>query len=167
MRIKRNFYLGCLAGISLVLCWSQDKPSSAEKPAALKAQKPLIRMDLVQRKKREAAIATRDLFIPQSSSGPAGAPFPAVEEKKPNLGTEEEKKAVELQEQPLALQYLGYIQAPKKMTALVLFEGKAVAVGEGDEFGPAWKVVKITAGEIEIQGSDGKPRTFALEGERK
>ena len=165
MKIKHILFICGLAGAVFGL--SQDKTSSAEKPGALKAQKFLIRMDLLQKKERAAAFAKRDIFVPGSSVEPRATPSGADEAKRPNMNQEEGAVPAAPQEAALNLRYIGYIQAKSKFIALVLFEGQAVAVGEGDMLGSAWKVAKIAAGEIEIQGLDEKSQKFALEGERK
>jgi hypothetical protein len=166
MRIKTGLVLWGLAGAGLVLGFGQDKPPTAEKAAAAKASKPLIRMDLLQKGDRDAAFVKRDIFIPQSDLGLSGmlSASPGIRMAKAGAAGE---SAAEPQALSLNVRYLGFIQSKQKMTALVLFEGQAVAVAEGDALGPAWKVVKISAGLIEIQGEDGKSQTFALEGERK
>jgi Tfp pilus assembly protein PilP len=80
---------------------------------------------------------------------------------------EEIKAAEELQEAVLSVRYIGYIQARQKIIALILFEEKATTVEEGDMLGELGRVIKVTSGELEIQGPDGKSQRFALEGERK
>jgi hypothetical protein len=167
MRIKTGLVLWGLAGAGLVLGFGQDKPPTAEKAAAAKASKPLIRMDLLQKGDRNAAFVKRDIFIPQSDLGLSGTLSAPPGVRMAKAGAAGESAAPEPQALSLNVRYLGFIQSKQKMTALVLFEGQAVAVAEGDALGPAWKVVKISAGLIEIQGEDGKSQTFALEGERK
>lgn len=167
MRIKTGLVLWGLAGAGLVLGFGQDKPSTAETAAAAKASKPLIRMDLLQKGDRDAAFVKRDIFIPQSDLGLSGTLSAPPGVRMAKAGAAGESAAPEPQALSLNVRYLGFIQTKQKMTALVLFEGLAVAVAEGDALGPAWKVVKISAGLIEIQGEDGKSQTFALEGERK
>jgi len=167
MRIKTGLVLWGLAVAGLVLGFGQDKPSSAEKAAPAKASKPLIRMDLLKKGVRDAAFTKRDIFIPQSDFGPSGTQSAPLNVRMAKAGAGGESAAPEPQALSLNVRYIGFIQAKQKTTALVLFEGQAVAVIEGDTLGAAWKVVKISAGLIEIQGEDGKSQTFALEGERK
>jgi hypothetical protein len=167
MRIKTGLVLWGLAGAVLVLGFGQNKPSSGDTAAAAKATKPLIRMELLQKGDREAAFAKRDIFIPENGLGPGGTLSASPGVRRTKAGAAGESAAPEPQALSLNVRYLGFIQTKQKMTALVLFEGQAVAVAEGDTLGSVWKVVKISAGLIEIQGEDGKSQTFALEGERK
>ncbi len=168
MKIKHILFICFICGlVGLAFGLSQDKTSPAEKPGALKVQKSLIRVDLLQKKERAAAFAKRDIFVPNTSAEPTAAPSLTEEGKRPSMNQGEGAVPAASQEAALNLRYIGYIQAKSKFIALVLFEGQAVAVGEGDMLGSAWKVAKIAAGEIEIQGLDGKSQMFALEGERK
>jgi len=167
MRIKAGLIFWVLAGAGLVLGFGQDKPSTADKAAAAKVTKPLIRMDLLQKKDREIAFAKRDIFLPESDFGSGGTSPAPSGVRMAKAGAAGESATPEPQALSLNVRYLGFIQAKQKITALVLFDGQAVSVAEGDMLGSVWKVVKISAGLIEIQGEDGKSQTFALEGERK
>jgi hypothetical protein len=68
---------------------------------------------------------------------------------------------------PPSVRYVGFVRSQGRFMALVLVDGQAGALAEGDMAGTVGKVVKITATEIEILGADGNSLKFALEGERK
>ncbi|MDP2916242.1 MAG: hypothetical protein Q8O91_12430 [Candidatus Aminicenantes bacterium] len=165
MKIKSIRWLLALAAVAAAVSPAQDKAGPAEKKAVPAAS--LIRMDLLQSKKRPGAEAKRDLFIPQSQSAPMGMPMGAMMDRRSPLPTAAEAAAMESQEASFTARYVGYIRGKKRIIALILYENQAMALEEGDMLGPIWKVVKITAEGIEIQGSDGALQKLPLEGERK
>lgn len=64
------------------------------------------------------------------------------------------------------LRYFGYSfnSSRKKIVGLVLLNGQAVAVEEGDTPVSGFKITAITRKAVEIVGPDGKILTFALQG---
>jgi len=165
MKIKSIRWLLALAAVAAAVSPAQDKAGPAEKKAVPTAS--LIRMDLLQSKKRPGAEAERDLFLPQSQSASMGMSMGAMMDRRSPLPAAMESAAMEPLEASFSPRYVGYIRGKIRITALVLYENQAMALEEGDMLGPIWKVVKITAEGIEIQGPDGSSRTFPLEGERK
>jgi Tfp pilus assembly protein PilP len=132
-------------------------------PAVKKELPPLIRRDLIPAAARTFPPLKRDPFsaqifagnetaVPAGGGGFAGIP--------PEVKPAEEPPPI----LPVAFRFVGYIKSSAGLVGLVLFQGQALAVREGDEAGPGWKVVRITAKEIEIQGPDGKTQVFPLEG---
>jgi len=140
----------------------------SSKPAAVKPSAParLVRLDLLPSGSRGAAAVRRDLFVPFSAAEGLTLGPPLAGKLQPARGAAPADAAEAPQETGPAIRYLGYIQGKKGTVGLVLFEGQAQAVSAGDVLGSAWKVVKITTEILEVQGPDGKTRTFALEGER-
>jgi hypothetical protein len=143
----------------------------ARKPAAVKPSAPgtsarLVRLDLLSSGSPGAAAVRRDIFVPYSAAGELTFAPPLNGKFQPARGAAPAGSAETPQETGPAIRYLGYIQGKKGTVGLVLFGGQAQAVAAGDVLGSAWKVVKITTEILEVQGSDGKTRTFALEGER-
>ena len=63
------------------------------------------------------------------------------------------------------LRYIGYVKSGQKITALILFEGEALAVDVGEEIAEDVSISKITLENITMIGPDQEPRTFPLEGE--
>ena len=144
----------------------------AQKPA-LEARKrakdagPLVRLDLLAAARSGPMPLLRDIFLPggPGSEGPAAMPVTFGGPVRP-VALPPEPPAEEAIPVPL-LHYVGFVRAQGRFLALVLIDGQAEALAEGDMAGTVGKVVKITAVEIEIQGADGKSLKFALEGERK
>jgi len=173
MRIK------VIAGSALVLAAAvlalgQAKPARTKKTDPDMVTGRLLRMDLLERNEGPFVGAKRDPFIP----GPfipasSGTPMPGSRAGfQPTLPAPGIRPGMEADEGALAepvvnVRYVGFIQGKERLLALVLFNGQAVAVAAGETLGDIWKVARINAVEIEIQGPDGVPLKFALEGERK
>jgi len=160
MRAKVFLLAGWLAFLEAGVGLGQIKRKQ-EKPSP-----PLVRMDLLRKKEGDIAVVKRDIFVPQSSvpafASPA-APLPGVRSNLPEVKPVEEPQ----EEMSPSLRYMGYIQGGRKFLALILFENQAMAVEEGELIGQIWKVIRVEAGEIEVQGAAEKTYKFALEGERK
>ena len=64
------------------------------------------------------------------------------------------------------MRYIGFSRsaASQKIVALVVVDGRAEAVAEGDTVGGGYKVVRITLKEIEILAPDGTTLQFAWTG---
>jgi len=146
---------------------AQTAAPRAKKQAAARPSGPLIRKDLLASLRTVPSPVRRDIFLPQGAGAetllvlptlPGGRPRPAA-------APEEEKPAGEVA--AVVVRYVGFVRASGKFLALVLIDGQAAALAEGDEAGAAGKVIRIAAGEIEIQGADGKSLKLPLEGERK
>jgi len=144
---------------------AQNAALPAKKPAAAKPSGPLIRKDLLAALRTAPASLRRDLFLPQGPGAPLALPTLLGGRPRPAAAPVEEKPADEAP--PVLVRYVGFIRSQGKFLALVLIDGQAAALAEGDLAGTVGKVVRIAAGEIEIQGADGKPLKIALEGERK
>jgi hypothetical protein len=148
-----------LAALTAAAIGAQDQTSvpSAGPP-------PLIRRDLVPAAVRGFPPLRRDLFSVQAYL-PGGNP----QESGPGFVTgPPEKGGPEEAPRPVfALRYVGFVQsqARTKFVGLVMFEGKFLAVEAGDTVGPGWKVLRLSAKEVEVEGPDGKIQVFAFEGE--
>lgn len=67
---------------------------------------------------------------------------------------------------PLVLHYIGFSEnvTKQKIVAMIFFQEQVTAVQEGDTLGQGFKVIKITAKELQVEGPDGKILTFPLGG---
>ena len=65
----------------------------------------------------------------------------------------------------LGIRFIGYVKSGPKITALILFEGEALAVDVGEEIAEGVSISKITLEDITVIGPDQEPRKFPLEGE--
>lgn len=129
--------------------------------AAQEDRKPLVRKDLLVFGSGEIAAPVRDIFRPKTAAPPVvrRAGEPAVK-----------SAAVPRPDAPLSftlnLSYIGSIKSGGQTIALVLRNGQTVSVGEGDEIAPGYKVVRVTAEAIVIQGPNSERKTFPRQGDR-
>lgn len=138
----------------------------ADKASGEKEKKSLIRKDLLQTQSGEMGLPKRNIFSPQSSSrSQVGASF--VASQKPQLGFEDEEQE-EAQTPPtinINLRYIGFIESPRKMIGLIILEGQAIAVAEGEVVSEGIRIGKITPQDLEVIMPDSMTRKFSLEGE--
>lgn len=126
--------------------------------------KSLILKGLLQTKNEDLPPPRRNIFSPASvSSTPVLLPsvFKQGEE-----GPEGELTGAFFRTS-IKLRYIGYVDSDQKTIALVIFEGQAMAVAEGEMIREGIKVEKITPSEVEIIGPDSEKRKFPLEGEER
>lgn len=128
----------------------------------------LIRKDLLKEKPGETAPPRRDIFSPGAAFAPPGPSQPGESPggRVMDSGKPETPPAMELAEPSLDLSYIGYVQSAHKMIALVMLEGQAMAVSEGEEVLPGVKVEKVTPDRIDLIGPDAKCSSFTLQGEQ-
>jgi hypothetical protein len=178
MRISEIFaVLLVLTGGASVLrplsAGAQTQPKAAEESKA----PSLIRMDLLGRAPAQMAPPKRNIFSPRT--GPAGLPQTAV----PALGGAglppvnpgaAAVSAAQAADQPAAapvfsidLRYIGFVRSQKtrKIIGLVIFQGQARAVVEGEVISEGVRVGKIGREQIEVILPDSSTRAFSLEGE--
>lgn len=145
----------------------QSKPAGDK---AAEAPKRLVRMEAVAPRDRAPAAAKRDIFSPGGYLTPAAAVGPGG---RTAAGTVEEAAATEdapVSVMPpvpgLNLRFMGFSLNPAqgRIVGLILLDGRALAVAEGEVLDNGWTVVRVVRREIEVRGPDGKALTFALEG---
>jgi hypothetical protein len=150
---------------------SRPKTKPAPRAAAPGEVKSLVRKDLLQFKTPEAAPPKRNIFAPRSGPNrPAGAAQPA--QPQPGLPfSEADQPAGDKEAAPappvitVNLRYIGYIESPRRLVALIIYEGRAIAVVEGDVVGEGSRIGKISREEVEVVLPDSSTRTFSLEGD--
>jgi len=154
-----------MAATLALICSGQAAKKTPGKRSGIEPAKPLIRKDLLQKKTGGTAAINRDLFSPQSILGNQVMP-PVMPKVKTTA--DEETPAAESQP-PLVLHYIGfgYNQTKQKYFAMIFFQEQVTTVQEGETLGPGWKVVKITAKELQVEGPDGKPLTFSRDGDQR
>lgn len=143
----------------------------AAKAAAEKGVKSLIQRDLLNLKRAEAALPKRNIFAPRfGPSRPNETAGAAETPAAPSISRGDE--AMENQDQASAppvitvnLRYIGFIVSSQRLVALVVFQGQAIAVVEGDVVGEGIRIGKVGRDEVEVVLPDSSTRTFSLEGE--
>jgi len=153
------------------LCPAQAQTEPAPKKEAAKEVKSLLRKDLLQIDKQSVAPPMRNIFAPRAGSsrpGDAalpGRPLPAVDLPVVDEPAEADETAEAPPVLTVDLRYIGYVESPRRLVALILFEGLAIAVAEGDVVGEGIRIGKVTSQQIEVILPDSSTRTFSLEGE--
>jgi len=128
----------------------------------------LIRKDLLKEKPGEIAPPRRDIFSPRTAFAPPGFSQPGESPggRVTDTGRSDTPPAIEPAEPSLDLSYIGYVQSAHKMIALIILEGQAMAVSEGEEVLPGMKVGKVAPDRIDLIGPDAKRLSFPLQGEQ-
>jgi hypothetical protein len=142
--------------------------AAQSKPAVDKAAAPkrLIRMEAIAPRDRAPAVAKRDIFSPGGYLAPPAVAGPGGR----MAGGTAAAAEAEIPEAPpapaLNLRFMGFSLNPAqgRIIGLILLDGKAMAVAEGETLDNGWTVVRVARREIEVRGPDGKTLTFALEG---
>lgn len=158
-------------GFSLVLflCFtafffSQDK--NQEKTEKKRLPVSLIRKDLLVLDVKKLDPPKRNIFTPNSAEGQEIGDFEDMDNRQQ---AEQQNLATLGAELPSVrapgLKYIGYVKSGQKITALILFEGEALAVDVGEEIAEGVSISKITLESITVIGPDQEPQTFPLEGE--
>jgi len=161
MRVKKRTAFLLIFFFCLGFCMAVGEEKSDKGKTESKKTESLIRKELLYRERKELKPPKRNIFSPQSSGvgeenlGTLGAP----------QGLQQTENTVEASSSPLNLRYIGYIDSGQKIVALIIFEGQAVAVEEGERISEQVTVGKITTKEIEIIGPGDEKRNFSLEGE--
>lgn len=147
------------AGVS-----ADEKAGAGKKPDLT----PLVRTDLLNPLPPEPAAPIRDIFRPgQAVAAPMPVGAPEVQEaqvgEEPGLEAPTETAA---EEPALDLTYIGYVTSGRKIVGLIILEGQALAVAEGEEVVPGVKVASISPDRIEVVGPDGKRTSVPIQGEQ-
>jgi hypothetical protein len=156
-----------LLAVGLSMHWGF---SQAEKPTEDKSVQRLVRMDLLNFPQGETSPSKRNIFAPAiSSARPAVAGVPAAGLPEAPFQAEQEGTPA-AQEQPpptltVNLRYVGFVVSSHRFVALIILEGQAVAVVEGEVVAEGLRIGKITPEEIEIVLPDSSVRKYSLEGE--
>jgi hypothetical protein len=176
-----------LLGAIPLLAQAPPAPRPEKKAPQDKTATPLVRMDLLRKPPVEAAPPGRNIFSPRPGVGAAGAITPpALGIGGPGPGTTgllpanpdgaPGDAAARAPDQPNAapgfaidLRYVGFVgsQRTHKMIGLVVFQGQARAVMEGEVISEGIRIGKISRKDIEVIAPDSTTRTFFLEGEER
>jgi len=171
MRKTRLWVAAFILVLAPGLCPAQTRTQPESKSAAAREVISLLRKDLLQTREQAAAPPLRNIFAPRSGSsliGEVAPPGRAQPEMAPEA-MDESAAADETAEAPpvisVDLRYIGFIESPRRLVALVIFEGQAIAVVKGDVVGEDIRIGKVTRQQVEVVLPDSSTRTFSLEGE--
>lgn len=140
-----------------------------KKEESLKSQpkQSLIHKELLAITRREPDLPQRNIFAPRLSKIKNSQLAMDTSFNSQSLKMTKPSKASGVSSSPLDLRYVGYIDNGEKVVGLIIFEGQAVAVQEGDKLNEEIKVGKITTKEIEIIGPDSYHQQYSLQGEKE
>ena len=144
-----------------VLVSAQQEKTEETRPSV-----GLIRKDLLALEIKKLDPPKRNIFTPNSAGMQEIDEFEDMSERQ--YAEQQNIEALEA-ELPsvsgLGLRFIGYVKSGPKITALILFEGEALAVDVGEEIAEGVSISKITLEDITVIGPDQEPRKFPLEGE--
>ncbi len=150
------------AAISLHADLSQETQKK-EKDGKANPKGSFIRMDLLRAEKKPLPPAPRSIFTAQESK------YPTIDTAKLQEEIEKIEQSGGIQREQsgeyLDLRYIGYVRSGNKIVALVIFQGEAIAIAEGEMIVEGITVKTIGLEEIEVIGPDSNTRMFSLEGE--
>lgn len=163
MRVKRTLSLVFVLLLPGVLFLGGLQEKSVGEKQEKKALKSLIRKDLLIKKEDITQRPRRNIFSPRGIS--------FSQEDVANLISPreiEEQEAMPDEGTPfydLSLRYIGYVDTGKRIVALIIFEGEAMAVEEGEMITEQFKVGRVTRDTLSIIGPGDEIKEFPLEGE--
>ncbi len=169
MKNKRAIGAGLLAGLFAAAA-GLAAGQAASREAAAKKERPamLIRRDLLAVPRPAAEGARRDLFLPGAATPvapeagrPAQATPAAARDALPGGSGEAALPGLD----DLAIRYVGYVQAERGTIALVIIDTLPLAVAEGEDVRPGWRIAKIAPDRLEVVGPDGVLKPVLREGE--
>jgi hypothetical protein len=145
---------------------AQTKQEMPKKDSTRKtvSKESFIRMDLLRKEKKPLPPAPRSIF---TAKRPGYSDMDQVGLQE-NIERIEEAGGIRREGSEdfyIDLRYMGYVRSGTKIVALVIFQGEALAVAEGEMIAEGITVNKIGLEEIEVIGPDAKTSTFLLEGE--
>ena len=159
-----------LTGLGFLLMAGIRGQDQAQKIA--EPEKPLLRIDLLQTLDRELKPPMRNIFSPErAGTQTAQSNIPGLDPS--GLGGEEvsptgeEAEANQAAVTSLNLSYKGFVRAGARFVALVMYEGMAMAVLEGDFIAEGVEIGAITAEEIEVIGPSAERQKFPIEGDQE
>jgi hypothetical protein len=161
MKTERRLSLVLALGLLLPLA-SAERPAPKEKTPAAKPAAPLVRKDLLVFAGGEVPAPRRDIFHPRTSGAPVAPPGPASAPAPKRKGP----SGAEAPAFVLDLVYVGSVRSGGTITALITRNGQTTPVAVGDEITPGYKVLRITADEIEVEGPNSERKTFTRQGDR-
>ncbi|HEK86028.1 MAG TPA: hypothetical protein ENO29_06705 [Candidatus Aminicenantes bacterium] len=140
------------------------KTSAEEQPA----KQPLeatsfLRKELLPKLDPAMARARRDLFKPSMvESNASSITNPSIKEQASPAEISPEESQDKSILESLNLTYLGLVSSGKRAMALVLLDGQAVTLSEGEEVIPGIRLAKITPQEILFKDNQGNSRKVSI-----
>jgi Tfp pilus assembly protein PilP len=121
-------------------------------------------MELLVFPEKKPARSQRNIFTVQISGG-LESEFENVLSNRENIERTEAGQPEDQARFAVNIRYMGYVKSGSKITALIVFQGEALAVEKGEMIALELQVVEITTEEIEVIGPDRQLLKFPLEGD--
>jgi Tfp pilus assembly protein PilP len=156
--------------VSSVLYPGISHQNDKEKKLGKKGQISFVRKELLTLPKKSLSPIKRNIFTRQkttaveneiSLSGDFQTPGQASGQK-----ISPDKKKPSMEETPINVKYIGYVQSGKKVVALIILEGETYAVESGDILETGVSIGEITPDDMEIFDRGSEPKRINLEGEK-
>ncbi len=164
MKVKNLILVGFIFSLSVAFCFGVEKEKDQENIPKKTVIKSLIRKDMLLRNREDLKPPRRNIFTPRKS-GIRSAEYDLQQSEAGPDATSRTASEGIISGINLSVRYIGYIDSGQKIVAVIIFQGKALAVEKGDVIAEGANVGKITHGEIEIIGPDSKARKYSFEGE--
>lgn len=173
---KRLFLLastGFLLFLTQVFLWTQRAELKSQKNYDSGNVTSFLRVDLLPKKSMTLPPVERNIFSPSGPKHSIPAMLPdqggRPSSGQGSLSNLEKEKEGGLSSWPgynLSIRYIGYVHAAHKTVGLVIVNGLALAVEEGEFLDALVQVTRITEEEIGLAGPAGEERRVLLEGEK-
>lgn len=166
MRVRRRIAVFLIFFFWVTFWISGGEKGVLEEKISSKAKRSLVRKELLLVKRKELKPPRRNIFSPRII-GIEDAKLEIEGEQSPqNFNENQAVASDEASARSFDLRYIGYIDSGDKIVALIIFEGEALAVEEGEKISEEFTIGKITTKEIEIIGLGAEKRKYSLEGEK-
>ncbi len=163
MAFKKSLLGIVLTAACLVLAVLPQEENKGEgKRTPSRESTPLIRKDLLNFGEEGSPPSLRNIFRPKRTANRPTTP-------RVQAAPRPEAKTPPSDSQPsfaLSLNYIGSVESAGRTMALVVRNGEALPVAEGEELAPGYRVIRITLEEIEVEGPGGERKVFSRQGGR-
>jgi len=138
-----------------------------EKAVNSKGKQSLVRKELLTIKRKEPSSPRRNIFSPRLSRIKNSQVGMETSLNSKSLEISQASGSIETSSSLLDVRYIGYIDSGEKIVALIIFEGQALAVQEGEKLSEEMVVGKVTTKQIEIIGPGPRRQKYSLQGEEE
>lgn len=149
----------------IVQAVSSVRSQETEGSEPLREQMRLVRMDLLVVPERTLERSQRNIFTVRMSGGVDAEMNNALRNRE-NIESNPAALQDEQARFSVNIRYMGYVKSGLKITALIVFEGEALAVDKGEMIALDLQIAEISTEEIQVIGPDRAKLTFPLEGDR-
>lgn len=155
-----------LTAVSLLLPGEEDFSYQNRKQYSKVKTERLVRMDLIESIKKDFEPPLRNIFTFQHYSQ-GDASEGKEEESFTQISGESRDRRESQNRTDFFLEYVGYIKSKDKMVALIIFQGRALAVQEGELLEDGSVVALVSEESIEVTGTSSQKSTFYLKEENR